>query len=178
MTDTIQAALASPLDTLRASITAAMENEEAIYQDRLAALQAEHMENMSRMQAALDNLGGPLEPTNGHAPVIGTLVVDLGLNGAAPAPAPAAAPTLPEVQPGDVEIDPTQMTMTMMVEAVMGARRGEVWRAENVMEALRRAGYQGGRDDKSTLGSVRAVLSQLARNGTLRRDVPGEFVMP
>ena len=159
-------ALSSPIEAIRANILDAIEAANAEYQDRVAQLAAEHEDTVGRLRAALETLGGA--STNGHGQM-GTVVVDLG--GVLREPVP------PVVEPGDVEIDPSSMTVREFVRAVMSTRKGTPWTAQEVLVRMEGLGYNSGRDSTTRLATVRAMLSQLFRDGERERPAPGDYLM-
>ena len=150
--------LANPLAVIHEGITSALLAEEERYAAAVAALTEEHQIIVDRMKAALAVLDGGA-PANGHSQVDMAVLVEPEL-------------PIPEVGPGDVEVDLSGMTMEQACLTIMSTRPGQVWRAEDLQRIL----DASGRDGK--LSSIRACLSLAFRNGKLKRADPGEYIHP
>ncbi len=150
----------TPLGDLRETLAAALENEE----QRFAILVAEHDDAVARIMQMLDLLDAPTAP-NGAAVIAHTngSAATAHTNGAAP-------PSVPVVEPEDVEVDLSGMKMEDAVLTVMQTRPGQVWRAKDLSPILSAAGISG------QVSSIAACLSIAFRNGKLRKADPGEYI--
>lgn len=160
----------SSMDTVRESLTAALEAENSRYDAAREALDGEHREIVGHIEAALDALDRDVVEvvgSNGHSP-----------GAAAPAPDDEPGPPAPPVEPGDELVDFSAMTMEDACLTIMATRPGEVWRAEELQRLLSAGGFQGIGGVEPKLASIRSCLSLAYRNSKLSRRGPGEYILP
>lgn len=157
MTTTFEVA---PLAELREDLANALERED----ERFAHLTAEHEDVKARILAALDALdaettSAPSAPsTNGSAAA-------LAHSNGAPVP-PTATPPAALVDPTDVEVDLSGMTMEKALITIMSTKPGVDWRTDDLRKILVASGANGKASSVSTCLSIAYRSGKIAKTGT------------
>jgi len=164
-----------PTDAARAAIDEAIRLTTG---ERDEAMRA-YDERMARLTAAREALGPSGNGTSNHTVDLATalpldqarlaeLVAGTGF-------APPAVPSAPPVQASDTVVDVNSLTYKELARVVVNATPDPI-KAEGIIERLRGMGWRSaGATDEMVLGTMRATLSQLFRDGEFDRPERGLY---